>query len=177
MKGKGMRFNARTLVFGLFIGLVIGGITVSAVPLSAPSQSTEAPSHQTSYSNTGPSCYDGNQSNSGWLHVMANGERWAITFDTTILHPEKKEVNLDVFERPTGTYEFAFKIVESDSTPEPRDEDCRIATTLTVVTALEKPDFVVTVDDRTVQSVDQEDTMPELYQLPNPINASKTNGQ
>lgn len=172
-----MRPTVRTLIIGVSIGLIIGGMTVTAVPLGAPLQSEEEPTHQTSYSSAGPSCYDETQTNSGWLHVMANGESWAITLETTILHPKDEVVEFEITERPTGTYEIAFVTVESDSTTKRSDKECRTATTFTVATSLERPDFDVTFDGRTIHSVNQDDTMPELYQLPHPLNASNSGEQ
>lgn len=55
---------------------------------------------------------------------------------------------------------------------EKADRDCRRRTDLSVGTALEYPEFVVTLNSREPLSVDQEETVANLYPLENPLNAS-----
>lgn len=169
--------SKRTVVGALLLGLTVGILIGSVVgnPLTTgvqPPTSNSAP--PTTYSSSGPSCYDGPEENTGWLHVVANGETWATTLDATIVHPRGTEVDLNVSQRPAGTYEIAFTTGEATSASKAvgSPENCRLATTLNVGTALPRPDFVITVNGRTIRSVTQEETVANLYPLPNPINAT-----
>lgn len=160
------------LLLGLIIGIVIGSVVGLPFTTGAqPSPSDSATPASYSYST---SCYDGPEENTGWLHIVASGETWTTTLNATIVHPRGTEVDLTVSQRSTDTYEIAFTKVEVPSpSGKPADpENCQLATTFTVATGLLEPDLVVTVNGRTIQSVTQEETVANLYQLPNPINAT-----
>jgi len=73
-------------------------------------------------------------------------------------------------QRSTGESEIAIRT--SNTTREkPLPDDCRAVTTVTVATAIAKLSVSVTVDGRTVRTVDQADTDTGLSPLPNPIEA------
>lgn len=154
------------LLFGLLIGVVAGSILTAG----SHTQAADDSSPPTSYSSSGSTCYDGPRDHAGWLHVVATGETWTTTLNATVVHPRGTEVDVDVFRRSTGTYEIAIRT--SNTTQEkPLPEDCQAATTVNVATALAEPSVSVTVDGRTVRTVDQDETGAILYPLPNPIEA------
>ncbi|WP_254761687.1 hypothetical protein [Natrinema marinum] len=158
---------SRPLLLGLVVGLLIGGV-VGGIVMSSDASAPDASDPPTSYTSVGPSCYDGPRANDGWLHVVANGEAWTTTLNATVVHPRGTEVDVDVVRRSTDTYEIALRTTETDR-GKSLAEGCRAESRLTVATALSAPDFVVTVDGRTVRTVEQDETVPTLYPLPNPI--------
>lgn len=160
-----------SLLYGVCIGLLIGfvgGIMIADANTSGLDNSTLP----TSWSSAS-TCYDGPKENTGWVHVMANGERWSATLNATVVHPYGTAVEVNVSQRPTGGYEIALETVGMAREKPLPDADCQKATKLNVATALPEPDFVVTMNGRTVRSVDQDETIANLYPLPNPINATE----
>jgi hypothetical protein len=159
------------LLIGAVIGLVVGG-PVGAVlaPNSAVSSSDSTPS--TTYSSSS-GCFDGPQESDGWLYVAANGEAWTVSLNATVVHPRGAKIDLNVSQRPTGVYEIEL-ITNDTATDEPySNEDCRVATTVDIATSLPKPDFVVSLNGRIVRSVNQDETVANLYPIPNPLNVTE----
>ena len=92
----------------------------------------------------------------------------------TIIHSPGTELAVNVSQRPTGAYEIAVQTEEATRTKAVAEKDCQPATTLTIAASLDRPNYVLTVDNRTIQSVNQEETIPNLYSLPNPINITQS---
>lgn len=169
------RFDVPTaLLLGLALGLLVGATL--AGPLGAvgdgPGPDPENP--LTSYATAGPGCFDGTPENTGWLHVVANGQSWGVTLNATVVHPRGTELDANVSRWATGEYEVAIRSVEptATATPRPLPEGCRAETSLDLATGLATPEFVVTVNGRTVASVDQDETYANLYPLQNPLNVT-----
>lgn len=165
--------DSKTFLLGLVVGLLVGVSVGGAFTADAPEPAPNGGQPPWSYSSGGPSCFDGPRNDIGWLHVMANGRTWAATMDATVVHPAGTEVEVNVSRRPPGSYEIAFETVESTPEKAPSEEGCQLATNVNVATALEEPRFSVTVNGRAIRSVDQEETVANLYGLPNPINATR----
>jgi hypothetical protein len=164
--------DTKSLLLGLVIGLLIGA-AIGSTPPTTPSSSRTDTGPAASYSTAGPSCYDGPPEHAGWLHVVVNGETWAVTLNATIVHPPETEIDVNISQRPTGDYVIAFQTVETTREKSLSQEDCQTATRLTVATGLTEPKFTVTMNGRTIRSVDQDETVANLYQLPTPINATE----
>lgn len=162
----------RLLLAGLFGGLIIGG-AVGAVLAPGPLVSS-APDDQPSGTYSASSgCYDGGQENTGWLYVAANGKTWMVSFNSTIIHPPGTEIDLNVFQRPTGMSEIALTTNATATEQSRSNDDCRMATTVNVATGLSEPVFDISVNGRIVRSIDQDETAANLYFLPNPLNATE----
>jgi hypothetical protein len=57
----------------------------------------------------GPSKFsDSNDVRSGWVHTVANGETYGVTFDVRICHNDKDEVKVELYKRTTGEYALSF---------------------------------------------------------------------
>ena len=164
--------NRSALLYGVVIGLIIGlvgGMMIADTNDTGLDNSTLP----TATSSGGPSCYDGPRDHVGWLHVIASGDRWTTTLNATVVHPPGTEVRANVSQRPTGNYEIALETIDSSSAQPLENESCQAATTINVATGLPDPDFVLTMNGRTVREVNQEETSANLYPLPNPINATE----
>lgn len=162
----------RALLLGLLIGVLVGSAMSGPLAASTHSPSPDPDDPPTSVSMAGPSCYDGSREAVGWLHVVANGETWAVTMNATVVHPAGTEIDVTVSRRPTGDYEIALDTVGTARDRSPADGECRASTTLDVATALSRPSFLVTVDGRTIRSVEQDETVANLYPLANPVDAT-----
>lgn len=163
----------RLLLVGVVVGLVVGGpVGVILAPGSVVSPQPTDDTPAATYSSSS-GCYDGSQKNSGWLYVAANGEAWAVSLNATVVHPRGTDIELNISQRPMGTYEIALNTNDT-ATDEPySDENCLVETTVDIATALSKPNFVVSLDGRIVRSVNQDETVANLYPIPNPLNATE----
>jgi hypothetical protein len=139
----------------------------SIAPGSAGTDATPAWSY-----GIGTGCYDGPRENVGWMHVVASGEYWSTTLNATVVHPPEKDVRVNLSQRPTGGYEIALRTVDRQDTKRGINETCLLASTLDVATGLPEPNVVVTMNDREIRAVSQDETTANLYPLPNPINAT-----
>jgi hypothetical protein len=169
------RFDSRDLVLGLLIGLLLGSLVGTSALSGVGTADSDDELDSTppwSLSSSSGLCLDDPRSNAGWTHVMANGETWAVTLNATIVHPRGTEVTTDVSLRPDDTYEISFETADRTETKSDGEPGCRAVTTVELGAALSAPRFVVTVNGETVHSVEQEETVGRLYQLPNPINAT-----
>lgn len=163
----------RRFLVGLLAGLIVG-IVVGLFAASAPASPAAADGPPpTVTSSAGPSCADGARNVTGWTHVMANGQTWAVTLNATVVHPPGTTVAVNVSRGPTGTYDVAFETVAATGDRPAIGEDCRLETTVNAATSLQEPEFEVTVDGRRVRAVDQDETVANLYPLPNPLNATR----
>jgi hypothetical protein len=164
--------TSRLLLAGVIVGLVVGGpagAVLAPGPLTSPS-----PDNQPSGTYSASSgCYDGGQENNGWLYVAANGKTWAVSLNATILHPRDTEIEFNISQQPTDTYEIALTTNETATEQSRSSDDCRMATTVNIATGLAEPVFDISVNGRIVRSIDQDETAANLYYLPNPLNATE----
>jgi hypothetical protein len=153
---------------GIVLGLVLGAALMGTVSVAPGSDGTTS-TPRYSYGTSG-GCFDGANPNSGWVHVVANGETWATTVNATVVHDPGTVVDVTVRERPSGRTEIALQT--STETTDAAREECLSATTLTIGAAVATPELVVTMNGDTVRTISQDETTPNLYPLPNPINAT-----
>jgi hypothetical protein len=166
--------SRRLLLTGLALGLLFGFLagTVLTADATTP-DATDAPgdSPPLSFSRAGPSCLDSLESDAGWVHVVASGQRWSVTLNATVVHPPGSTVNVNVTKQQTGNYEIALRTVEA-ADGKTQSRNCRYASRLSLATGLDSPEFSVTLDGRLVREVDQDETVANLYPLPNPVNVT-----
>lgn len=169
LETRGSRFLLVGVVIGLLVGGPVGAILApGSIVSSSPPDSTPTATYSSS-----SGCYDGPQENNGWLYVAASGESWTVSLNATVVHPRGTEIDLNISQRPTGTYEIAL-ITNDTATDEPYSgKDCLVGTTVDIATGLSKPDFVVSLDGRIVRSVSQDGTVANLYPVPGPLNATE----
>ena len=164
--------GSQLLLAGIIVGLIVGGSAGAVLapgPLTSPSPDSQ-PSGSYSASS---GCYDGGQENNGWVYVAANGKTWAVSLNATVLHPRGTEIDLNVSQRPTDTYEIALTTNETATEQSRSNDDCRMATTVNIATGLSEPVFDISINGRIVRSIDQDETAANLYILPNPLNATE----
>lgn len=165
------------VALALLAGVLVGAAVVGPLDDGPASTAPDPDNPPSSYSISGPSCYDGPQNNTGWTHVMANGETWAVTLNATVVHPPGTVVDVNVTRRPTDTYDVAITTGEPSRNRPLPDEDCQLASTVNVGASLAEPKFDVTLDGVLVRAVDQDETTANLYPLPRPLNATATGEQ
>ena len=135
--------------------------------------STESPgnsNHLGALSKAGPSEFsDSEDVHSGWLHTVAHGETYDVTFDARICHGSGDAVEVDLFERASDEYALSF----TTSGGPHRKSDCNFGTRLTgsgtIPTDFES--ITVAVNDETLLTANREGTFPRLHPLPDPIDA------
>jgi hypothetical protein len=169
------RAVAVAFAVGLVVGAV-GGVGYAGGP--APTDAgpdPESPGYSVSKS-TG--CLDV-RPHAGWVHEVAVGDSFAVTLNATVVHERGQTVGANVSRVAPGSYRIDLRTVpETEETTESRaktpPEDCPVATDLRLGTSLptDYREFTVSVDGRTLLTVENEGTVGELFQLPNPVNAT-----
>ena len=121
----------------------------------------------------GPNCFDAPTPNAGWVHEVAAGESYAVTLNATVVHERGERVKPNVTEWADGQYRLDLRTVPDDGRAK-TPENCRAASSLTIGISLptDYERFEIAVNGRTLRTIEREDTMADLYQLPNPINAT-----
>jgi hypothetical protein len=170
------------VVAAFVLGLVAGA--VGGLGFGGQFASTDAgpdpgsPSY--SLSSSGPDCLDV-RPHAGWVHEVAVGDSFAVTLNATVVHDRGQRVSASVNRVTPGAYRIDLRTVpettrtsdagEQKSAP----EGCRVATDLRLGASLptDYREFEVAVNGRTLLTVENEDTAADLYQLPNPVNASR----
>lgn len=167
-------------LLGVFVGFV-GGIGTSYFSSSDDSSAFESPG--LSLTKSVGAC-DEIDSNSGWVHEVAVGESFAVTLDATVVHDSNRTVTANVSRETQQLYRIDLQTVSNEEPTDARKkatttqesvERCA-ATHLTLGTSLptDYSEFVVTMNGRTLQTVEYDGTTADLYRLPNPINATRT---
>ena len=171
--------TARLLSVGMSFaaGVLVGAILVTAMPglVGEPAESGLDPTNPPlSTSSSGPSCFDGTvPSSAGWVHEAAVGDSYAVTLNATVLHDAGTAVHATVIPRSANEYELALHTAPSTSE---RSFDCERVQTAVVMSVSLPPSYpqvVVTLNDRAVLHVARDDTFPDLYSLPNPLNLTR----
>ena len=164
-------------VLGFVVGAV-GGIGLGGELGSTDSgPNPDAPPY--SVSKSGGNCLDV-RPHSGWVHEVAVGDSFAVTLNATVVHARGQTVSANVSRLTTGVYRIDLRTVSEETRTSDNGRtksppaDCRVATDLRLATSLptDYRQFEVTLDGQTVLTVENEDTAPDLYQLPNPMNAT-----
>jgi len=163
---------------GLVAGAVGGlGFGSQLAPTDA-GPDPESPPY--SLSSSGPDCLDV-RPHAGWVHEVAVGDAFAVTLNATVVHDRDQRVSANVSRVTPGSYRIDLRTVPE--TPRTSDagkqksppEGCQVATDLQLGASLptDYQEFEVTVNGRTLLTVENEDTTADLYQLPNPVNVSQ----
>lgn len=129
-------------------------------------------------SSSGPKClHREDDIQSGWVHTVADGETYDMTFDVRISHGQGEEVEADLTTVSNSTeYVLGFAIEkqpeESSEQKQPISEsDCDPGTRLKGGGNI-PDDFEmlrVSVNDRTLTTIEREGTFGTLHPLPDPI--------
>lgn len=174
------RSTLALLVLAFLLGAVVGPAIGPLVPGDAGADrgpAPESPPYSLSYG--GSQCLaDAVRPNGGWVHEMAAGYSYAITVNATIPHGRGETVAANVSRTAPGAYEIALGAddggANASKTP---SAGCRVGTTVDLAASLptEYDRVDVTVDGRTVLTVENEDTVADLYRLPNPVGAERAN--
>ena len=161
------------------LGLALGGFGFCGA-LAPDERGPDPESPAYSVSSSGVNCLDV-RPHSGWVHEVASGRSFAVTLNATVVHERGRTVSTNVSRVSPGSYRIALRTVpgEADaSSGEHRKKSppagCRVATGLRLGVGLptDYREFEVTVNGRTLLTVENEDTVADLYQLPNPVNAT-----
>lgn len=127
---------------------------------------------------SGPSCLSTTEdAHSGWVHTVANGRTYAVTFDIRVSHARGGAVTMDLTSTPLpGEYILAIMTAnQGEDTRKPivppNDPDCDVGTRVIGggSVPLNFETLRVTMNGKTIQTVEREGTFPKLTPLPNPI--------
>lgn len=129
-------------------------------------------------SSSGPGClHQWDDTHSGWVHTVAHGETYDMTFDVRISHSPGKKVNVNLTTTPLSS-EYVLEFTIEDQTEESTerkqpisDSDCDIGARLQGGGSIPS-DFKmlrVTVNDKTLKIIERNGTFAALHPLPDPI--------
>jgi hypothetical protein len=97
-------FLVVVFLFGFVLGALVGpGLgSLRDASLSSENGESDPDASPTSIPSGGSGRYDeaGLNENSGWVHVMANGETYAVTLDASVVHPPGTALATNVSFRP-----------------------------------------------------------------------------
>lgn len=170
------RSTLALVALALLVGAVVGPTVGPLVSTGADhGPDPDSPPYSLSYG--GATCLaDAARPNAGWVHEVAAGRSYVITANATVAHGRGESVTANVGRVAPGTYEIALGTVpDGANASEVRTPagDCPVGTTVDLAANLPVgyERFDVTVDGRTVLTVENEDTAADLYRLPNPVGA------
>lgn len=156
----------------LFLGGVTGMASLAGCQLSSarrgndPPEDTDARGLALSKSR-GSELSESDDVHSGWVHVVADGETYDVTFDLRVCHGRQEEATVGLEQRVTNEYALEFETTgEADG-----ESDCEYGTRITGGGTLptEFEMLRVTANGRTLQTLENEGTMPRLRPLPDPL--------
>lgn len=114
---------------------------------------------------------------SGWVHTVAHGESYDITFDLRISHNRGDEINADLTkaEKSDG-YLLQFTIDNSTGTPDKRtqsinDSDCNLGTRIKGGGSIPL-DFnilYINVNGDNIKTIDRKGSFAAIHTLPDPV--------
>lgn len=114
---------------------------------------------------------------SGWVHVVAHGETYDLTFDVRLCHERGREVTVDLYGLPGADYDLEFATGASETratTPESAAvSNCEFGTRIngSSTLSLEFERLRVTANRRVLQTIEREGTTAVMRPLPDPIDA------
>lgn len=165
----------RVLLFALVfaLGLVVGGVgsTMQESPTIAYAGDDSIPLSVS----TGTGCVEDLDTNGGWVHEVVAGESADVTLNATVVHDNQQTVDVNVTEISPDVYRISIRTVPVD-----RDTKaavgCQPRTELEIGTALptDYKELLVSVDDTVLLTAVRNDTTADLYQLPHPIDATRS---
>lgn len=117
---------------------------------------------------------DASDVHSGWVHVVAHGETYDVTFDVRISHDRTEEAEVSLRGFPGGEYDLELATSEASETPKLAKPDAggrqfgtRITGSGTLPIDFES--LRVTANGETLRTVENEGTMPVMRPLPDPV--------
>lgn len=166
---------AGAFLLGVLVGSVAGG-GAGLVGDPGPGAPEGVDSPGASLSKSVGACGDVDP-DSGWVHDVAVGESFAVTLDATVVHDRGRPVTANVSRSASGTFRIDLRtqVHGSGASTDDAGSTCT-ATHLTLGTNLptDYEAFAVSVNGRTLLTVEYDGTTPDLHRLPNPINATAT---
>lgn len=121
-----------------------------------------------SLSKGGPSEFSNSDDvHSGWVHTVADGETYDVTFDVRICHDSREEVEVELYRRATGEYALSFT---TDGGPH-GESDCNFGTQINGSGSIPTDFESLSIDANggNLRTVDREGTFAALHPLPDPI--------
>lgn len=139
-----------------------------------PTPTDRSPRVGVSYSAGGARCHDDvDRATVGWVHTVAHGERYDVTFDAILGHETGEEVSVELTHVAANDYELAFSSPSQATTEKTTDRDtrCLFGTRVTgggtVPTDFET--LRVTGGGERLLTIEREGTTPTLHRLPTPV--------
>lgn len=168
---------ALAFVLGVLVGGVggVGGVGVFDSGILDNDSSDESASDAIPlvWGTGGPGCFDAPTPNAGWVHEVAAGESYAVTLNATVVHERGERVEPNATEWADGRYRLDLRTVPDDGRAK-TPENCRAASSLRIGMSLptDYERLEIAVNGRTLRTIERENTVADLYQLPNPIDAT-----
>jgi hypothetical protein len=162
---------------------MVAVVGLTGIPLITEQQppSPDGETNGLIVSTNGPSCVDTiTDSDGGWVHVVADGNQYDVTFNLTVSHDSRERVSTDLASDGSGVYELQF-VTDSNRTTAREEtqsrettQSCSTGTKLvgavSLPTEFERLD--VTVNDNRVATFERVGTFPTLRELPNPVSTT-----
>jgi hypothetical protein len=166
---------ASTVATAGCLASAFGGGDTPGEESAGPTESKDALGLALAKSGPG-SLAESDEVHSGWVHVVAHGETYDVTFDVRVCHRRGEVVTIDLGHAIGGEYVLAIATGEAtDTRKTTSDPDtgsgCDFGTRIKGGGRLPN-DFEtlrVTADGRTIQTVENEGTVPILRPLPDPV--------
>lgn len=170
-----MRALLPAVVLSLLLGMGIGAVAFDQHEPARRSLDTESPGF--SLGTASGECGDLTP-NAGWVHDVAAGEQYVVTLNATIVHDGSQTVWANVSRVLPHAYRIDLRTVPDERGDEtrrkgPEDGECE-STRVLLGTGLptDHRRYEVSINGRTLLTVENDDTTPDLYPLPNPISAN-----
>lgn len=172
MDGSGRRrFSILAATIGLTtFGGCLGNVLRRGDESPNRTDSSDGTDYLGALSKAGPGGFsNSDDGRSGWVHTVANGETYAVTFDVRICHESQSEVAVELYKSATGEYTLSFA---TNGGPH-SESDCNFGTHLngsgSIPTDFES--LNVDVNGETLRNAKREGTFARLHPLPDPIDA------
>ncbi|WP_139203646.1 hypothetical protein [Halorientalis persicus] len=160
------------------IGIVVLITVVLVVPLVLVGGTGQTPTNESVgsvYSTGGPKCVDAfNTTDVGWIHEVSMGDGYSITSAVIVTH-SGSELDATVRNQTDGQYTIQ---IDANGSTGPRNTTCKSATEIVFATKVPSDFESVTlqVNNHEVKTIPNDDSMPDLYEIPPVINTSTENG-
>lgn len=155
------------VVLGLLVGVVVGGVGVSALGLfDSPGPTSDDgpdPSNPPRSVATGTGCIPSSDANTGWAHEVASGTSRTFTANLTVAHAADEGVNVSFESIAPGSYVLSVDVVDEGKDGSP---DCPTGSTVEAAASLptEYERVRIVVDGETVETVENDgETTAELW--------------
>lgn len=154
------------LIFTGTVGVASLAGCLDDVPERGGRPSTETDTLGLSLSKSGPGELS-DDVHSGWVHLVAHGETYDVTFDARVCHRQQDEVEVEIYESDPDEYTLAFTTDGGTHSESDCDFGTRIKGGSTIPSDFEL--LAVSLNGETIQAVEKDGTLPTLRPLPDPI--------